>query len=459
MEKDLYEILRVRYDATQEEIKEAYKKLSKKYHPDTGGTNEQMAELNYAYSVLSDPVKKDLYDKKNNFNNTDDTVEEWPWEEQFRVIHVITFDNAKGYTVKNVLGRNLDFDYTPFIDEDDNIYVYEGKVMQKNKWLEIYYSYLKTKTFDVKVLTRWSLKPKHYRIPASNLPDNFYNYVHTDGNLYMYHDLNKSATATLMYYPEWNRKLNRRKNMLHMAAIAVLMAAIIPFWYYHPFTETKIDYYIDQYDLDDIEPTAYIDYEVYPERDEDFKNIYFESADKNIATCDGTKIIGVSTGETAVYAYVDGKKTDYKIDVSVVLYPCDKIEYPPSGVLDKDYDVNEHTAPFTVTSNKYATVVKLVNIDTNKTVQTIFVNKNETVKSNVPNGAYMIYTAFGTDFYSDYTFGYTGIYKKSDEIFYFEYDRKKYTRCGNELILNTFDGNMDFDSTNKEDFTNLGMNN
>lgn len=60
--RDPYQILGVNKDASQEEIKSAYRKLAKKYHPDLGGDPEKFKEINEANDVLSDPNKKAQYD-------------------------------------------------------------------------------------------------------------------------------------------------------------------------------------------------------------------------------------------------------------------------------------------------------------------------------------------------------------------------------------------------------------
>ena len=62
MSKSLYNTLNVSKDASQEEIRAAYKQKAKDHHPDSGGSDEKMAEVNRAYMVLKDPVKRKRYD-------------------------------------------------------------------------------------------------------------------------------------------------------------------------------------------------------------------------------------------------------------------------------------------------------------------------------------------------------------------------------------------------------------
>ncbi|WP_072680765.1 DnaJ C-terminal domain-containing protein [Arcobacter sp. LA11] len=66
MAKSLYETLEVSENASTDEIKKAYRKLARKYHPDVNkekDAEEKFKEINAAYEVLSDAQKKQQYDQ------------------------------------------------------------------------------------------------------------------------------------------------------------------------------------------------------------------------------------------------------------------------------------------------------------------------------------------------------------------------------------------------------------
>ena len=66
-ERDYYEVLGVQKGASDDDIKKAFKKMARKYHPDLHPDDkeceEKFKEVNKAYDVLSDPEKRQRYDQ------------------------------------------------------------------------------------------------------------------------------------------------------------------------------------------------------------------------------------------------------------------------------------------------------------------------------------------------------------------------------------------------------------
>src|SRR5215208_6396913 len=63
---DYYKVLGVDRKASQDDIKKAYRKLARKYHPDTNkdaGAEERFKQISEAYDVLGDPDKRKKYDR------------------------------------------------------------------------------------------------------------------------------------------------------------------------------------------------------------------------------------------------------------------------------------------------------------------------------------------------------------------------------------------------------------
>ena len=77
-----YNELGVSRNASKSEIKSAYRSLAKKYHPDTGGSNDKFLAIQVAWETLNDPQKKTIYDKTLSFHEESDSkrYENWSLE-------------------------------------------------------------------------------------------------------------------------------------------------------------------------------------------------------------------------------------------------------------------------------------------------------------------------------------------------------------------------------------------
>ena len=82
---DYYSILGVPRNASEKELKQAYKKMSMRHHPDRGGDEAKFKEVNEAYSTLKDPVKRRQYDNPQpQYNFNTGNMGGHPFEDMFR---------------------------------------------------------------------------------------------------------------------------------------------------------------------------------------------------------------------------------------------------------------------------------------------------------------------------------------------------------------------------------------
>ena len=80
MKKNYYDVLGVNKNASQDEIKKAFRNLSKKYHPDkNGGDDSKFKEINEAYDILGDESKRRQYDNPNPFGGFNPGGFTWSW--------------------------------------------------------------------------------------------------------------------------------------------------------------------------------------------------------------------------------------------------------------------------------------------------------------------------------------------------------------------------------------------
>nr|WP_099190438.1 DnaJ domain-containing protein [Tepidibacter mesophilus] len=103
--KNLYQILEIDKNASQSEIKKAYRKLAKKYHPDINPDDknacDKFREIAQAYEILSDEKKRKEYDNKLlNFKKTNKTND--------------NFSKDKKENMKKPDGMNVDFEFERF---------------------------------------------------------------------------------------------------------------------------------------------------------------------------------------------------------------------------------------------------------------------------------------------------------------------------------------------------------
>ena len=106
--KDYFKILGVSRNATDKEIKSAFRKLARKFHPDLNPHNEsaelEFKEINEAYEILSDEDKKKSYEQFLNywFKNTDGNSRDFSRDNNYqRFDEYLNFDDF----LSDLIGR------------------------------------------------------------------------------------------------------------------------------------------------------------------------------------------------------------------------------------------------------------------------------------------------------------------------------------------------------------------
>jgi DnaJ-class molecular chaperone len=64
---NLYDELELPKNCSEDDIKQQYRSLAQKHHPDKGGDEEKFKTIKFAYEVLSDPIRRKEYDSTGNF--------------------------------------------------------------------------------------------------------------------------------------------------------------------------------------------------------------------------------------------------------------------------------------------------------------------------------------------------------------------------------------------------------
>ena len=141
---DPYKVLNVPYNATDEEIKQAYRKLAKKYHPDryqnsplAESASEKMKEINDAYDRITSERKTGKHSNSGSYGNYYTSQSDSTSSDIYREVRILI--NSERYDQAEAL-----LDSILSIDRDANWYYYKSVLAYRKGWLEEAYNYAST---------------------------------------------------------------------------------------------------------------------------------------------------------------------------------------------------------------------------------------------------------------------------------------------------------------------------
>lgn len=131
MSKNHYEIFEISHTASQDEIKAAYRRLALKYHPDrnqsSGNSDTQMKEINFIYSILSNPEKRQWYDSTISFSNVSDSdKEDYSYSQSYIYCNEIEITDSAGNRTKVNIGDSIFY----LVEIDKSIVTWKYKSLE-----------------------------------------------------------------------------------------------------------------------------------------------------------------------------------------------------------------------------------------------------------------------------------------------------------------------------------------
>ena len=141
--KDYHSILGVSADASEEEIKRAYKKLAMKHHPDRGGDQAAFQEVQEAYATLSDPERRAQWDRSKQAAQGGGFRNQFNWFESNDINDIISqFTGFGGFRQAQMKNRDLRTQISVPL---------HSTLSEQKKHVEIRYSNGSTKTIEINV--------------------------------------------------------------------------------------------------------------------------------------------------------------------------------------------------------------------------------------------------------------------------------------------------------------------
>ena len=214
--KDYYRSLELSFGATSTDIKTAYRRLAKKYHPDLHFGNklfeEKFKEINEAYSILNDKAKKDIYDinyqkskyrqsTNNNSSNSTNNSEKKEQKQEPNSEPKTKYQNTTKEKPKNMINdfsnifntiyKNKLYRYigvfaiiisSIYIYKKDDISKYYDEQERKEKYELLIYGLENTKKFEntsipsldipkLSLETKWKNELMYYKFTISSVGD------------------------------------------------------------------------------------------------------------------------------------------------------------------------------------------------------------------------------------------------------------------------------------------------